>query len=143
MRNIITPDVLKTMIPEEFEDWREAGEDLRRELTHAVMRDLTCPPEWDMNGEYRSEFGGFFPVQVRFTPSHGNFHIVVCSPGDISSVWMLVFVPASGQPFSVIRTLREYSPEIINHTLSLAACLDADGYSQASLISVLAMERVS
>ncbi len=41
MRNIITPDVLKTMIPQEFEDWREAGEDLRRELTHAVMRDLT------------------------------------------------------------------------------------------------------
>ncbi|EED4373605.1 conjugation system SOS inhibitor PsiB, partial [Salmonella enterica subsp. enterica serovar Give] len=27
MRNIITPDVLKTMIPQEFEDWREAGED--------------------------------------------------------------------------------------------------------------------
>ncbi|EAA7484710.1 conjugation system SOS inhibitor PsiB, partial [Salmonella enterica subsp. enterica serovar Irumu] len=26
MRNIITPDVLKTMIPQEFEDWREAGE---------------------------------------------------------------------------------------------------------------------
>ncbi|WP_274538153.1 conjugation system SOS inhibitor PsiB family protein, partial [Escherichia coli] len=55
MRNIITPDVLKTMIPQEFEDWREAGEDLRRELTHAVMRDLTCPADWDMNGEYRSE----------------------------------------------------------------------------------------
>lgn len=60
MRNIITPDVLKTMNPQEFEDWREAGEDLRRELTHAVMRDLTCPADWDMNGEYRSEFGGFF-----------------------------------------------------------------------------------
>ncbi|EDW9589280.1 hypothetical protein AVA06_004692 [Salmonella enterica subsp. enterica] len=34
MRNIITPDVLKTMIPLEYEDWREGGEDLRRELTH-------------------------------------------------------------------------------------------------------------
>ena len=43
MRNIITPDVLKTMIPREYEDWREGGEDLRRELTHAVMRDLDCP----------------------------------------------------------------------------------------------------
>lgn len=30
MRNIITPDVLKTMIPQEYEDWREGGEDLRR-----------------------------------------------------------------------------------------------------------------
>ncbi|EAX1818075.1 conjugation system SOS inhibitor PsiB [Salmonella enterica subsp. enterica serovar Reading] len=140
MRNIITPEVLKTMIPQEFEDWREAGEDLRRELTHAVMRDLTCPADWDMNGEYRSEFGGFFPVQVRFTPSHGNFHLAVCSPGGISSAWLIVFVPASGQPFSVICTLREYSPEIINHTLSLTACLDDDGYSQTSIISVLTME---
>ncbi|EAB3051345.1 MULTISPECIES: conjugation system SOS inhibitor PsiB [Citrobacter] len=96
MRNIITPAVLNTMIPQEFEDWRDGGEDLRRELTHAVMRDLTCPTGWDLNGEYRSEFGGFFPVQIRFTPAHGNF--------------------------------------------SLVAHLDADGYSQASIISVLAME---
>lgn len=140
MRNIITPDVLKTMIPQEFEDWREAGEDLRRELTHAVMRDLTCPADWDMNGEYRSEFGGFFPVQVRFTPSHGNFHIAVCSPGDITPSWMVVFIPASGRPFSVISALSAWSLEVISPTLSLTARLDVDGHSQASIISILAME---
>lgn len=140
MRNIITPDVLKTMIPQEFEDWREAGEDLRRELTHAVMRDLSCPENWDVNGEYRSEFGGFFPVQVRFTPPHGNYHIAVCSPGAISPVWMVVFVPASGRPFSVIRALSGYQPELVSHTVSLTARLDADGYSQASIISILAAE---
>ncbi|WP_289626507.1 conjugation system SOS inhibitor PsiB family protein, partial [Escherichia coli] len=39
-----------------------------RELTHAVMRELDAPDNWTMNGEYGSEFGGFFPVQVRFTP---------------------------------------------------------------------------
>lgn len=140
MRNVITPEILNTMIPEEFEDWRDGGEDMRRELTHAVMRDLTCPADQDMNGEYRSEFGGFFPVQVRFTPSHGNFHVAVCSPGDISPSWMVVFIPASGRPFSVLRTLPAWNPEVINHTLSLTARLDADGYSQASIISVLAME---
>lgn len=140
MRNVITPEVLKTMIPQEFEDWREAGKDFRRELTHAVMRDLTCPGDWDMNGEYQSEFGGFFPVQVRFTPSHGNYHIAVCSPGAISPAWMVVFVPASGRPFSVILTLSGYQPELISHTVSLTACLDADGYSQASIISILAAE---
>lgn len=140
MRNVITPDVLNTMIPQEFEDWREAGEDLRRELTHAVMRELSCPENWDMNGEYRSEFGGFFPVQVRFTPSHGNFHIAVCSPGDITPSWMVVFIPASGRPFSVIRTLKSYQPELISHILSLTARLDADGYSQASIISIMITE---
>ena len=84
--------------------------------------------------------GGFFPVQIRFTPSHGNFSLAVCSPGDISPSWMVVFIPASGRPFSVMRTLPAWSPEVISHTLSLVARLDADGYSQASIISVLAME---
>ncbi|VUS45562.1 hypothetical protein SB6423_04943 [Klebsiella pasteurii] len=140
MRNIITPAVLNTMIPQEFEDWRDSGEDLRRELTHAVMRDLTCPAGWDMNGEYSSEFGGFFPVQIRFAPSHGNFSLAVCSPGDISPSWMVVFIPVSGRPFSVIRTLPAWSPEVITHTLSRVAHLDDDGYSQGSIISVLAME---
>ncbi|EMW0229908.1 conjugation system SOS inhibitor PsiB [Salmonella enterica] len=140
MRNIITPDVLKTMIPQEFEDWREAGEDLRRELTHAVMRDLTCPADWDMNGEYRSEFGGFFPVQVRFTLSHGNFYIAVCSPGDVSPEWLVIFMTGRGCPFSVICTLASFCPVQINHTLQLVARLDDDGYSFADIISILAEE---
>ncbi|WP_239043292.1 conjugation system SOS inhibitor PsiB [Citrobacter freundii] len=140
MRTILTPDVLKTMSCDEFEDWRDSGEDFRRELTHAVMRDLSCPENWDVNAEYRSEFGGFFPVQVRFTPPHGNYHIAVCSPGAISLAWMVVFVPASGRPFSVIRILSGYQPELVSHTVSLTARLDADGYSQASIISILAAE---
>lgn len=140
MHTILSPYVLKTLCPDEMEDWRDSGEDYRRELTHAVMRDLSCPDNWDMNGEYRSEFGGFFPVQIRFTPSHGNFHLAVCSPGTISPVWMVVFVPASGRPFSVIRALSGYQPELVSHTVSLTARLDADGYSQASIISILAAE---
>lgn len=39
MHTIITTDVLKTMFAGELEDYRAAGEDFRRELTHAVMRD--------------------------------------------------------------------------------------------------------
>ena len=140
MQTVLTPDVLKTMSCDEFEDWRDSGEDYRRELTHAVMRDLTCPDNWDMNGEYRSEFGGFFPVQVRFTPPHGNYHVAVCSPGAISPDWMVVFEPASGRPFSVVRTLKGYQAELVSHTLSLTARLNADGYSQASIISILASE---
>ncbi|MGR7043366.1 conjugation system SOS inhibitor PsiB [Klebsiella aerogenes] len=140
MQTVLTPEVLKTLSPDEMEDWRDSGEDFRRELTHAVMRDLSCPESWDVNGEYLSEFGGFFPVQVRFTPSHGNYHIAVCSPGAISPVWMVVFVTASGHPFSVIRTLSGWQPELINHIVSLTARLNADGYSQASIISILTEE---
>lgn len=58
----------------------------------------------------------------------------------ISPSWMAVFIPVSGRPFSVIRTLPAWSPGVITHTLSLVAHLDDDGYSQSSIISVLAME---
>ncbi len=43
-------------------DIRAAGSDERRELTHAVMRELDAPDNWTLNGEYGSEYGGFFPV---------------------------------------------------------------------------------
>ena len=65
MKTLLTLDVLKTMSIDELEDYRAAGEDFRRELTHAVMRVLHLPSGWSVNGEYRSEFGGFFPVQIR------------------------------------------------------------------------------
>lgn len=82
MRNIITPDVLKTMIPQEYEDWREGGEDLRRELTHAVMRDLNCPDNWDMNGEYRSEFGAF----SRYRSASRLHTVTIISPCAVPAI---------------------------------------------------------
>ena len=40
MKTVLNLDVLKTMSAEELEDYRAAGEDFRRELSHAVMREL-------------------------------------------------------------------------------------------------------
>lgn len=37
MKTLLTLDVLKTMSSDELEDYRAAGEDFRRELSHAVM----------------------------------------------------------------------------------------------------------
>lgn len=45
-----------------------------------------------------------------------------------------------GQPFSVVRSMETFNPELISHTLALIACLDTDGYSFASIISTLAQE---
>ncbi|HBT8227279.1 conjugation system SOS inhibitor PsiB, partial [Klebsiella pneumoniae] len=101
MKTLLTLDVLKTMSSDELEDYRAAGEDFRRELSHAVMRDLTSPSGWSVNAEYRCEFGGFFPVQIRFTPPHGHFDVAVCSSGELNPRWIVVFVTRDGQPFSV------------------------------------------
>ncbi|WP_333892613.1 conjugation system SOS inhibitor PsiB [Atlantibacter subterraneus] len=140
MRNIITLDVLKTMIPCEFEDYRNGGNDLRHALTHAVLRRVTAPGSWNIDCEYHAEFGGLFPVQCRFTPAHEHFHIVLCSPGDISPVWLMVFVSDNGHPVAVVRTLEQFSPELISHTLSLTDRLDSDGYPADCIIRTLAME---
>ncbi|WP_282601569.1 conjugation system SOS inhibitor PsiB family protein, partial [Pantoea ananatis] len=58
-------DVLASMHPCEFEEWRARGEGERHVLTSAVLSLLTVPAGWTVNGEYRAEFGGLFPVQVR------------------------------------------------------------------------------
>lgn len=53
---------------------------------------------------------------------------------------MVVFVTRGGQPFSVVRSMEEFNPKLISHTLALIACLDTDGYSCASIISTLEQE---
>lgn len=53
---------------------------------------------------------------------------------------MVIFVTRGGQPFSVVRAMDSFNPELITHTLALIACLDSDGYSFASIISTLAQE---
>ncbi|STU54795.1 plasmid SOS inhibition protein B [Klebsiella pneumoniae subsp. pneumoniae] len=60
MKTLLTLDVLKTMSSDELEDYRAAGEDFRRELSHAVMRDLTSPSSWSVNAEYRCELAASF-----------------------------------------------------------------------------------
>lgn len=122
MKTLLTLDVLKTMSADELEDYRAAGEDFRRELSHAVMRDLTSPSGWSVNAEYRCEFGGFFPVQIRFTPPHGHFDVAVCSPGELNPRWIVVFVTRDGQPFSVVRVMDAFNPELITLYGSTTYC---------------------
>ncbi|EMX00671.1 DNA methylase family protein [Escherichia coli ThroopD] len=100
----------------------------------------TCVADWTMNGEYGSELGGFFPVQVRFTPAHERFHLALCSPGDVSQVWVLVLVNAGGEPFAVVQVQRRFAPEAVSHSLALAASLDAQGYSVSDIIHILMAE---
>ena len=54
MKTELTLNVLQTMNAQEYEDIRAAGSDERRELTHAVMRELDAPDkgsdaQWNEN----------------------------------------------------------------------------------------------
>ncbi|EEB8124519.1 conjugation system SOS inhibitor PsiB [Salmonella enterica subsp. enterica serovar Typhimurium] len=129
MKTELTLNALQSMNAQEYEDIRAAGSDMRRNLTHEVMREVDAPANWMMNGEYGSEFGGFFPVQVRFTPAHERFQL-----------WMLVLVNCGGQPFAVVQVQHIFTPVAISHTLALAATLDAQGYSVNDIIHILMAE---
>ena len=67
-----TPEVLNSMIPAELEDVRESGDEERRQLSDAVMNTIPVPPGWRVNAEYRGEFRGQFPVQLRFAPDRSD-----------------------------------------------------------------------
>lgn len=141
MRTILTPDVLKTMSCDEFEDWRDSGEDFRRELTHAVMRDLSCPENWDVNGEYRSEFGGFFPVQCRFSADGSDdWHLCVCSPGEVSPYWLLVLLSSGGE---VVRTLYQsdtLQPDRINQLIAQLAGMRRFNCTARTVVKLMNVE---
>lgn len=117
-------DTLKNMIPCDFEACREAGEDARLELTNSVMRLLHIPDGWHANGEYRSEFGGLFPVQWRFTSPDERCHLCLCSPGYVSSEWSIVLISDNARFVRLLTTQAELCPQKINHLLRCAAAFD-------------------
>lgn len=82
---------------------RQQGEDARRALSDTVTGLLSTPEGWRVCAEYRSEFGGFFPVQCRFSADGSDdWHLCVCSPGEVSPYWLLVLLSSGGE---VVRTL--------------------------------------
>ncbi|EBV8528687.1 conjugation system SOS inhibitor PsiB family protein, partial [Escherichia coli] len=56
MNTELTLNALQSMNAQEYEEIRAAGSDMRRNLTHEVMREVDAPANWMMNGEYGSEF---------------------------------------------------------------------------------------
>lgn len=105
MKTELTLNALQSMNAQEYEDIRAAGSDMRRNLTHEVMREVDAPANWMMNGEYGSEFGGF-PVEVRFTPAHERFHGIMFAGRRLSALdagsgelWWTAFRRRSGATY--------------------------------------------
>lgn len=101
---------------------RQQGEDARRALSDAVTGLLTVPQGWRVCAEYRSEFGGFFPVQCRFSADDSDdWHLCVCSPGEVSPYWLLVLLSSGGE---VVRTLYQndsLQPERVSQLIAQMA----------------------
>ncbi|MDD7868352.1 conjugation system SOS inhibitor PsiB family protein [Escherichia coli] len=79
--------------------------------------------EWRVRQRVRRLFSPSSP----FHACPRTFSPALCSPGDVSRVWVLVLVNAGGEPFAVVQVQRRFAPEAVSHSLALAASLDAQG----------------
>ncbi|CZY23611.1 conjugation system SOS inhibitor PsiB [Enterobacter hormaechei] len=113
---------INTLTATDLEFIRQQGEDARRALSDAVTGLLSTPEGWRVCAEYRSEFGGFFPVQCRFSADGSDdWHLCVCSRGEVSPYWLLVLLSSGGE---VVRTLYQsdtLQPERINQLIAQLA----------------------
>ncbi|WP_261642987.1 conjugation system SOS inhibitor PsiB [Erwinia mallotivora] len=137
MKNEYNSERLAQMQADEFEACREAGIEYRYGMTRAVMALITLPDTWEMNGERGGEYGGLFPVQVRFAPAHGRFRVALCSPGEISDRWLMVIIPDDGRSVTCVRSRAHFEPATFSATLSLAAVMDEAGYNFSAIRGTL------
>lgn len=133
-------DVLASMHPCEFEEWRARGEGERHELTSAVLSLLTVPQGWTVNGEYRAEFGGLFPVQLHFAPPGEAFCLCVCSPGEVAGEWLVLIASADGGCVRDVLRLTPFDPPRISALVAAAAQACLLEYSVTGLADYLVQE---
>lgn len=115
---------MNTFIPSDFELVREQGETDRLQLSNAVIRLIDTPAGWQVNAEYRGEFGGLFPVQSHYTPdSGGKYTFCLCSPGEVSPVWLGVIVDGNGRLTQVVYQSGILEPERVSQLLAQVAAL--------------------
>lgn len=115
---------MNAMIPAEFEQLREQGEEYRRELSNAVVGLISAPAGWQVNAEYRGEFGGLFPVQVRYTPQDGeSYGVCLCSPGELSPGWLVVLISQDARLTRILHQSDTLEPEAVITLISRVAGL--------------------
>jgi len=132
---------INTLTESDFEFIRQQGEDARRVLSDAVIGLLTTPEGWRVCAEYRSEFGGFFPVQCRFSADDSDaWHLCVCSPGKVSPYWLLVLLSSGGE---VVRTLyqnKTLQPDRVSQLIAQMAGLRRFNCTASTVVNLMSGE---
>ncbi|ATQ05239.1 conjugation system SOS inhibitor PsiB [Salmonella enterica] len=90
---------LDAMSADELEQFAERGQDYRHVLSCSVLNALKVPQGCIVEAEYASEFGGLYPVTIRFAPE-GEFPAVewyVSSAGTECDGWSVCRVDSAGR----------------------------------------------
>lgn len=132
---------INTLTASDTEFIRQQGEDARRALSDAVTGLLSTPEGWCVCAEFRSEFGGFFPVQCRFSADGSDdWHLCVCSPGEVSPYWILVLLSSGGE---VVRTLYQsdtLQPDRINQLIAQLAGMRRFNCTARTVVKLMNVE---
>ncbi len=132
---------LNMMIPAELESVRERGDEYRRVLTDSVISLLTTPADWDVNGEYRCEFGGLCPVQLRYAPQgSAEFFLCVCSPGEALPEWTVFLLSGDGSLLRFLHHADRLCPTTVNSLLAQVAGMSRFNCTAATVADLLAGE---
>lgn len=138
MNTQYSADMINKLTPDELEDIRERGLPERQRLTISVIADLDIPDGWHIAGEWQSEYGGIFPVQCRLTPDLDKpLTLSLCSPGDVSPLWVLVIQAHPAQRVRVLHAAAEFYPDALSELLEQVAAMLLDGRSAHAIANEL------
>lgn len=139
-----TLDALNGMLPADLESVRESGDEERRQLSDTVIGLISAPAGWRVNAEYRGEFGGQFPVQLRYAPDgDSNWFLCLCSPGEMLPVWTLFLLARDGSLIRMLHQSAVLCPDAIGDLLAQVAGMHRFNCSSVTISELLNAEVVS
>ncbi|UCB33487.1 Plasmid SOS inhibition protein (PsiB) (plasmid) [Duffyella gerundensis] len=132
----VTLQRLRTFTPDDFEAYSARGEEFRRRLCGAqcagcqqsLVDGLRMPGEW----------GGVFPVHLRFTPrKNRQVTIDILSPGSESPFWHgLGWINPDHTGLYILNT-KDFEPETIGRLLKRVEDMVTAGIPAAEIVAVL------
>ncbi|MBE8917478.1 conjugation system SOS inhibitor PsiB [Enterobacter kobei] len=132
---------LNALTASDLEFIRQQGEDARRVLSDAVTGLLTVPQGWRVCAEYRSEFGGFFPVQCRFSADGcDDWHLCVCSPSEVSPYWLLVLLSSGGDVVCTLDQHDTLQPDRVSQRIAQIAGMHRFNCSARTVANLMSGE---
>lgn len=134
----LTLPALISMTPEDFEQFRSDGWSSRQVLTQAVAGQLFLPEGWVVAPEVFCEYGGVWPVCLRYIPPHSRHFFMLTSPGEVCDHWMILLQSASGLRMTCLHRMPVLDTFLINSLLLRADVLDKKNYTLAGLATELA-----
>ena len=140
----VTLQRLKAFTPGDFEAYSARGEEFRRRLCGVVLHVLQVSGAWLADCECRGEWGGVFPVHLRFTyRKNRQVTLDILSPGNESPFWHgLIWINPDHTGLYVLNT-EQFDPAAIGALLTCVEEMVSAGIPPAEIAGLLGRKGIS